>query len=443
MKIFISAAERTPTPAVRRRRKVRPVPWPRPLTRSHRVVGRLGVALVGAGLARWSCRGSTRCARARPTRSGAVVARPRLAGVRHRRPGRARAAVRRRAGRPDRRRRERQGAAASRSSTSAGRSRPGASRASSASPSRPTTRRAASSSSTTRTRAATPVSSATGRTAAGRSPGRRRARCWRSRSRTRTTTAGMVAFGPDGLLYVGMGDGGSGGDPENRSQSPRSLLGKMLRLDARKPGAKPDDRRSRRPQPVALLVRPRRPATSGSATSARARSRRSRGSRRARPGCSTSAGTSTRAARTYEDKEPGPGPPGRPGRAVLARRGLQHHRRLRRARRRAEPPVGRYVFGDYCAGTIWSMPGAAAPIRRRGWSPSQVDDLVSFGEDLGGRLLRRLEQRRRLPRLLRRALGRYGCACTRGVRGRRRRGDSLVHWHALGGVAQLVRAAES
>ena len=42
---------------------------------------------------------------------------------------------------------------------------------------------------------------------------------------------GMVAFGPDGFLYIGMGDGGSGGDPGNRAQNLRSLLGKMLRID--------------------------------------------------------------------------------------------------------------------------------------------------------------------------------------------------------------------
>lgn len=42
---------------------------------------------------------------------------------------------------------------------------------------------------------------------------------------------GMLAFGPDSMLYVGMGDGGSGGDPENHGQSPSTLLGSMLRLD--------------------------------------------------------------------------------------------------------------------------------------------------------------------------------------------------------------------
>lgn len=42
---------------------------------------------------------------------------------------------------------------------------------------------------------------------------------------------GQIAFGPDGMLYIGMGDGGSANDPQNNAQNPRSLLGKMLRID--------------------------------------------------------------------------------------------------------------------------------------------------------------------------------------------------------------------
>ena len=42
---------------------------------------------------------------------------------------------------------------------------------------------------------------------------------------------GMIAFGPDRMLYIGMGDGGSGGDPFGNAQNLGSLLGKMLRLD--------------------------------------------------------------------------------------------------------------------------------------------------------------------------------------------------------------------
>jgi glucose/arabinose dehydrogenase len=42
---------------------------------------------------------------------------------------------------------------------------------------------------------------------------------------------GQLAFGPDGYLYIGTGDGGSGGDPQNNAQDRLSLLGKILRID--------------------------------------------------------------------------------------------------------------------------------------------------------------------------------------------------------------------
>lgn len=42
---------------------------------------------------------------------------------------------------------------------------------------------------------------------------------------------GQLAFGPDGHLYVAMGDGGSGGDPQGHGQDPGDLLGSLLRLD--------------------------------------------------------------------------------------------------------------------------------------------------------------------------------------------------------------------
>jgi len=42
---------------------------------------------------------------------------------------------------------------------------------------------------------------------------------------------GHLVFGPDGMLYVGLGDGGSGGDPGNRAQDLSTWLGKLLRID--------------------------------------------------------------------------------------------------------------------------------------------------------------------------------------------------------------------
>ncbi len=49
---------------------------------------------------------------------------------------------------------------------------------------------------------------------------------------------GMIAFGPDGNLYIGTGDGGSGGDPGNRAQSKTSLLGKILRIRPYRSGSR-------------------------------------------------------------------------------------------------------------------------------------------------------------------------------------------------------------
>ena len=110
----------------------------------------------------------------------------------------------------------------------------------SASRSRPT--RDGASSSTSPTDPATPSSRASGversagrqsrvalRSAMGRRDGRS------SRSRSRITTAAHLAFGPDGYLYIGLGDGGSGDDPDHRAQNPSELLGKMLRIDVNVP----------------------------------------------------------------------------------------------------------------------------------------------------------------------------------------------------------------
>jgi glucose/arabinose dehydrogenase len=73
---------------------------------------------------------------------------------------------------------------------------------------------------------------------------------------------GHILFGPDGMLYIGMGDGGSGGDPHGNGQDLRTLLGKLLRIDVDHGtpyGIPPDNpfvgRRGARPEIWALGLR--------------------------------------------------------------------------------------------------------------------------------------------------------------------------------------------
>ena len=104
---------------------------------------------------------------------------------------------------------------------------------------------------------------------------------------------GQLQFGPDGFLYIGMGDGGSSNDPQCNAQSSGSLLGKMLRIDVDQNVLQPPYYGIPADNPYVFdgRARPKRgrtacaipggspsigsPATSSSATSARARARRS------------------------------------------------------------------------------------------------------------------------------------------------------------------------
>jgi glucose/arabinose dehydrogenase len=70
---------------------------------------------------------------------------------------------------------------------------------------------------------------------------------------------GHLAFGPDGYLYIGFGDGGSGNDPDHRAQNPNELLGKMLRIDVNVPDS----------NDAGYVVPPTNPFVGGSPVAAR------------------------------------------------------------------------------------------------------------------------------------------------------------------------------
>lgn len=198
---------------------------------------------------------------------------------------------------------------------------------------------------------------------------------------------GQLAFGPDGWLYIGMGDGGSGGDPENRAQNMGSRLGKLLKLNVNVRGAGP--------RISALGVR----------NPWRFSFDRSTGDLyigdvgqnaweeidflpRARLGRLQNYGWDVYEGREqFEDKEPSRGDlvfpvvvyPNGGGHCSVTGGFVYRGAALPGQR-------GRYFYGDYCSGTIWSFKivnGRAAQQRRH---PFRVPRLTSFGEDARGEL---------------------------------------------------------
>ncbi len=195
---------------------------------------------------------------------------------------------------------------------------------------------------------------------------------------------GMVAYGPDGLVYVGMGDGGSGGDPENRAQNPASRLGKILRLDPASPTAKPVI--------VALGVRNPWRFSFDRANGDLWVGDVGQGSIEevdhfAWPwqgllnfGWDVYEGTAS-----FESKALGPGRLVAP----VAQYTHEHGCSITGGyiyRGSAVPAAkGRYFYGDYCSGTVWSLKlvGEVAQVRAE---PFKVPSLTSFGEDAAGEL---------------------------------------------------------
>jgi glucose/arabinose dehydrogenase len=197
---------------------------------------------------------------------------------------------------------------------------------------------------------------------------------------------GQNLFGPDGRLYVGMGDGGSGGDPENRAQNLGERLGKLLAINV--------DRRGARPQIVGYGLRnPWRfsfdrqtrdlyigDVGQNAWEEVNFTPRRS-------PGLENYGWDVYEGRARHESKAPNSA-----GRLVfpIAVYPLGGHCAVAGGfvyRGAAVPSArGRYFYGDNCSGTVWSLRvvgGRARSVRRE---PFKLEGLSSFGEDSRGEL---------------------------------------------------------
>ena len=197
---------------------------------------------------------------------------------------------------------------------------------------------------------------------------------------------GQLAFGPDGRLWVGMGDGGGGGDPENRAQNLSSLLGKLLTLDVSES----------RPAPAIAAYGLRNPwrfsfdrGTGNLWIGDVGQGEFEEIDRlpRAEVGNLVNFGWDVfEGDAVYEEKEPNPegtlvGPVAvyDHGEGCSVTGGFVYRGD------EVAALAGRYVYGDYCSGAVWSIAadGARESVRRE---PIEVEGLTSFGEDGRGEL---------------------------------------------------------
>ena len=194
---------------------------------------------------------------------------------------------------------------------------------------------------------------------------------------------GALAFGPDGRLYVGMGDGGSEGDPEGNGQNPRALLGKILRLDVARPGSPPEIYATGLRNPWRFSF----DSATGDLWIGDVGQNEYEEVDRLRKGTPVGANLGWNLMEgNVRYNTQGSLPSG-----LIAPVGVYSHAHGCSItggfvyRGRDLPQLrGRYVFGDFCSGTIWSMPASGGRFTRLG--VPAVEELSSFGIDTTGEL---------------------------------------------------------
>ena len=196
---------------------------------------------------------------------------------------------------------------------------------------------------------------------------------------------GHLAFGPDGLLYTTIGDGGSGGDPEDRSQNRSSQFGKLLTLKPARPGAGWSI--------AALGLRNAWRFTFDRVTGDLYLGDVGQGSReeisftpRRSPGLENYGWNRYEGSKRFQNGSLGPGklvfPVAEYGRSQgCSVTGGYVYRGSARPTER-----GRYVYGDYCSGNVWSFRIASGEARALRREPFRVASLSSFGENAQGEL---------------------------------------------------------
>ena len=212
---------------------------------------------------------------------------------------------------------------------------------------------------------------------------------------------GQMVFGPDGFLWIGLGDGGSGGDPFGNAQRLDTLLGKLLRIDPRPDGGRPygippgnpfAGRSGARPEIWAYGLRNPWRFTFDRATGdlwigdvgQNAWEEVSR----------TPAGSAGGENYGWSFMEGshrfrGSPPPGLVGPVLdyplddgaCAVTGGYVYRG-----RRIPALVGAYLYGDFCVGRLWAVRQEGGRAVERGDLGQEVSGLSSFGEDAAGEL---------------------------------------------------------